>query len=133
MREEPNKRNGKSFAVNTVQGSFAGLAVCLLLLVIFSILIAGGKISSGLMEYISIGALFIGSFIGGAISISKQKGKMLLAGLAEGAALFLITIVIGAFMPGALIGSVTLPLIAAAIVGGAAAGLVLSRPKKVKF
>lgn len=131
MKEDIKK--GKSFAINAVEGSFAGLGVCLLLLAVFSVLIAGGKLSSGLMEYISIGVFFVGSFAGAAVTIKREKGKLLLAGLAEGALLFLVTIVVGAFMPGALIGNATLPLLISGLFGGAAAGLFFSRPKKVKF
>lgn len=135
MREEGKKRGGKVFAINAVIGSLIGMAVCLVLLVVFSLIIAAGKISGDLMMYIAAGVFFVSSFVGGTVAVKKQRGKMLLAGLAEGGILFLITIVVGAFIPGEtlIIGSATVPLVISALVGGALAGLLLSKPRKVKI
>lgn len=133
MREDANKKGTNVFAVNAVLGSIVGLIVCLVLVAIFSIVIASGKISSGMMNIIAIAAFFVGSVIGAAWAMKKQKSKALLTGVAEGVILFLITIVVGAFMPGAtLIGAATAPMAIAAIAGGVVSSFLLARRKKVK-
>lgn len=115
-------------------GTATGLALALVLLLLFSVFIASGKIATGMMGGLSVVSIFVGSLVGALVAVKKHGGKALLVGLCEGALLYLVTLVIGAFWPSeSLIGAFTPFLVVAALLGGALASFLFARPKKVKL
>ena len=122
------------FAVNAAIGSLFGLAAAILLLLVFSLIMASGKIGADLMNIITVGAVFCGSFIGSIVAVKRHGHQALIVGLLEGGILFFITLLCGAFTDAeSLIGEITLPLMLGALLGGALGGIICSRPKKRKI
>ena len=127
-------QNNISLAKDAVIGSAIALGIILVVFLIFSMLIASGRIGSGIMGFLAVGTIFAASLIGSIVSIKKHKGKALLVGLCEGVILYLITLIIGAFWPSeSLIGGYTPAIILASLLGGSVASILCARPKKVKL
>lgn len=134
MREEVKKMRPGALLINAAAGSVIAMVLCLAAMAIFAIVISAGKLSGDLMEIITVVTIFVCSMIGSVFAVKKQKGKTLLTGVAQGAILFLITVVIGAFMPGTtFVGSLTAPIATSAILGAVVMSFFMARKRKVKI
>ena len=120
-----------NFPKHAAIGSFLALGITLLLLLLFSYLIASGRVSERFMGAITAISLFVGSTVGAFFAIARVRKKALLVGLLQGAILYAITLVGSAFSGNlTLFGGLSVFLLAAALLGGVAAGLFFARPKK---
>lgn len=136
MRKDEESKKGRSWGLimNAVIGSFIALIISILLLLIFSVIIASGKIPDDLMSIITIVVFLLGSLIGSFVAVKRHKRQALIIGIAEGATLFFITLICGAFTDAeSLIGEISLPLLVMALLGGAIGAIISSRPKKRKL
>ena len=119
---------------NAAIGSLIALGFALVLLLIASTLVVSGRLPEGLMGGIAVLTLFLASLLGAFAAIRRNRTRVLVVGLCEGAILYAITLVGGAFTEGAApFGELSLFLLFAALLGGALAGLLSSRPKKRKI
>jgi len=122
------------FVANAAIGSLIALALSLALLFIASILVVSGRLPEGFMGSLVVLVLFLASLVGALAAIRRNRSRALVVGLAEGAILYAVTIVGGAFSEGAaLFGDLSGFLLLAAIFGGALAGLLCKRRKKRKI
>ena len=121
------------FAANAAIGSIFALGLTLVLLLAASILVVSGRLSENAMGAVTVGTLFLASVTGASFAIWRNKSRALFVGLLEGAVLYAITFIVGAFaeVP-TMFGDLSLLLFLAAIMGGAGAGLLWLRPKKRK-
>jgi len=130
-REKKTVAAPVELATNAVIGSLIALGLTLVLLLIASGLVVSGRLPEGLMRGSVVILLFLTSMIGAFIAILRNRTRALIVGLCEGAILYAITLVFGAFSPGAtFFGELSLFLLLAAISGGLFAGIVCNRPKK---
>ena len=121
-------------AVNAAIGSLIALGVSPVLLLIAAGLVVSGRLPEGLMGAAAVLTLFVASLIGAFAAIRRNRSRALLVGLSEGAILYAITFVIGAFSErGTLFGELSVFLFLAALSGGVLAGLFCNRPKKRKI
>ena len=135
MRRTKEKRpEPLAFAANAGIGALMALGMTFALLFATSILVVTGRLPEGWMGALTIGALFVSSFAGAFLAIRRHQSRALFVGIAEGMALYAITLAGGVFieMPN-FFGGLSLFLFAAAILGGVAAGMIVTRPKKRKL
>jgi len=80
----------------------------------------------------TVAALFLGSLLGALIAIRRNRSQRLIVGLSEGAILYAITFVVGAFAERPnFFGGLSLFLLAAALFGGALAGVLPMRLRRL--
>ena len=80
---------------STILAVLAGLAVVLLLLLLFSLLISNVDASEELVAAMGCISLCAGSFTAGFVAAKRRRCKGLLIGLACGIAMYLVTFLIG--------------------------------------
>lgn len=80
---------------STILAVLAGLAVVLLLLLLFSLLISNIDASEELVAAMGCVSLCAGSFTAGFVAAKRRRCKGLLIGLACGIAMYLVTFLIG--------------------------------------
>ena len=80
---------------STILAVLAGLAVVLLLLLLFSLLISNVDASEELVAAMGCVSLCAGSFTAGFVAAKRRRCKGLLIGLACGIAMYLVTFLIG--------------------------------------
>ena len=133
MRKE-KKVEPWGLPVNAAFGSACALGLTLVLLFAASVLVVSGRLPEGAMEAATVGVFFLASMVGAVIAIRRNRGRALFVGAAEGAILYGITFVGGAFaeVP-TLFGELSLLLFLAAVLGGITAGAFWLRPKKRKI
>ena len=135
MRKGKEKKTEPwGFVASAAIGSVVALGLALILLFIASVLVVSGRLPEGAMGATTVGVLFLASLVGAVIAIRRNKTRALFLGLLEGAILYAITFIGGAFaeVP-TLFGELSLFLLLAALLGGVAAGMVWLRPKKRKL
>ena len=135
MRKGKEKRVASpvELLTNAAIGSVIALGLSRVLLFIASGLVASGRLPERFMGGTVVAIVFFTSFIGAFIAIRRRRGRALLVGISEGAILYGITFVLGAFAErSSLFGVLSLFLMLAAILGGGLAGLFCNRPKKRK-
>lgn len=117
--------------VTILLGSVLGLAVCLLLMTVCSVLMARGLIAEDWTYRVSVVVCFVGALAGGALAVRRIGSRMLVVGLATGVALFLLLLIVGVLMYTGFTPSGGAPgLFLACAAGGAAAGLLGARSRK---
>jgi len=120
--------------MNAAIGSGLALGLSLILLFIASGLVVRGRLPEGFMGGTVVAVLFLTSLIGAFVAIRRNGGRALIVGVAEGAILYGVTFVLGAFAERqSLFGALSLFLMLATILGGVLAGLFCSRRKKRKI
>ena len=116
---------------NILLGGVVALAVCLMFLFLCSIGISGGWLQEGLMYQMAVVSCVIGGFAGAMTAVRRCGSRALIVGLAVGAVFFLRLLTVGVL----LFESMSLEaggrgLLCGGLCGGAAAGLMGSKPKK---
>ena len=87
-----NKKAIKS----VIFGSLVGTLITIILIIICSlIIISMGRLPDGALEYITLGLLAAGGYIGGYIGGRIYKGSGLFIGLATGSIMFIIVFLAG--------------------------------------
>jgi len=119
------------FAANAGIGALIALGATFLFLFAASFLVASGRLPEGFMGALTVLALFVSSVLGAFVAIRRSGSKALVVGVSEGAMLYAITFLGGVFaeVP-TFLGGLSLFLFAAALLGGVAAGMVSTRPKR---
>jgi len=123
-----------SFAANAAIGALVALGLVMLFLLGASFLVVSGRMPEGMMGGVVVVVLFVSSLVGAIVAIRRAGSRALFVGLFEGAILYAITFVGGAFaaVP-SLFGRLSVFLLAAAVLGGGLAGFLRARPKKRKL
>jgi putative membrane protein (TIGR04086 family) len=134
MRKIDDKKNlSHGFVMSAAIGTAVGFMVILILFALFAAIIASGKLSDGMMTYITAFSAFIGALIGAVVAVKRLRGKIMTVSLSVGALMFLLTLITSAFSEsGALIGKLTPALCVSLILGAIAGGLLNIRRKKHK-
>ena len=123
-----------NFASNVGLGALLALGISFIFLLLASFLVISGTIPAGAMGALTAGLLFKSSLIGGFFAIYKHRSRALLVGLCQGALLYALTFLGGAFTETpSFFGPLSPALLFAALLGGAAAGFISARPKKRKI
>jgi len=118
-------------ALSILIGGVAAMLVCFLFLLLASIGISSGWLSEGLMYQLTIVGCVLGSFAGGIFAVRRCGTRTLLVGLAVGGVLFLLLLTIGLLLFDTMTPEAGgVGLLCGALCGGAAAGLMGSRPKR---
>ena len=135
MRKGKEKKPAPAGALaNAVIGSLIALGISLVLLLIASGLVVSGRLPERMMGGTVVLVLFFASLIGALAAIRRNRVRALIVGISEGAILYALTFVGGAFAEEmSLFGGLSLFLFIAALAGGAVAGLLCNRPKKRKI
>lgn len=135
MRKTEEDQSAKLVRVMTgvLLGGVLAFGVCLAFLFICSVGISGGWLGEELMYQMAVVGCVVGGFSGGVFAVRRCGARALLAGLAAGGVFFLLLLTAGLL----LFESMTveqggLGLLSGALCGGAAAGILGSRPKKKK-
>ena len=114
-------------------GGGLALVVCLVFLLICSVGISGGWVEEDLMYQLSVVGCVIGGFSGGIFAVRYSGARALIVGLASGAVLFLLILTAGVLLFEDMSREAGgLGLLSGALCGGAAAGILGTRPKKKK-
>lgn len=107
--------------------------VCLVFLFICSVGISGGWLGEDLMYQMAVVGCVVGGFAGGVFAVRRCGARALLAGLAAGGVFFLLLLTAGLLLFESMsVEQGGLGLLSGALCGGAAAGILGSRPKKKK-
>ena len=116
---------------NILLGGVVALAVCLMFLFLCSIGISGGWLQEGLMYQMAVVSCVIGGFAGAMTAVRRCGSRALIVGLAVGAVFFLLLLTVGVLLFESMSLEVGgLGLLCGGLCGGAAAGLMGSKPKK---
>ena len=135
MRRTKEKKTAPlDFVASAAIGAGIALGLTLILLLIASFLVVSGQLPEGLMGVLTVAVLFVSSLVGAFVAIRRNRSRALFVGLTEGAILYAITFMGGVFteVP-RFFGGLSLFLFLAAMLGGAAAGLMSARPRKRKI
>ncbi|MCL2568966.1 MAG: TIGR04086 family membrane protein [Oscillospiraceae bacterium] len=131
QRKKEKKQEPLGFLANAGIGAGIALGLTLILLFAASFLVTSGRVPERLMGAVTVAALFLGSLLGALIAIRRNRSQRLLVGLSEGAMVYAITFVLGAFAETPnLFGGLSLFLLAAALSGGALAGVLPMRLRR---
>ena len=131
QRKKEKKPEPWGFLNNAGLGALIALGFTFVLLFIASWLIVSGRVPEGLMGIITVGSLFLGSFLGAVIAIRRNRSRSLFVGLAEGAMLYVITFTVGVFAETpSFFGGLSPFLFFAAMLGGALAGVLPMRSRR---
>lgn len=116
---------------NILLGGVVALVVCLMILFLCSIGISGGWLPEKLMYQMAVVSCVIGSFMGGMTAVRRCGTRTLIVGLAAGGVFFLLLLTVGVlFFESMSMEAGGLGLLCGGLCGGAAAGLLGSKPKK---
>ena len=116
---------------NILLGGVVALAVCLMFLFLCSIGISGGWLQEGLMYQMAVVSCVIGGFAGAMTAVRRCGSRALIVGLAVGAVFFLLLLTVGVLLVESMsLEAGGLGLLCGGLCGGAAAGLMGSKPKK---
>lgn len=133
MRKNESKKSGTGFALNAAVGGASGLITALLLLAALALLTSSGKLPENLMGEGTVLACALGAILGALTASMRQRGRRLLTGLASGGAMFLMTLILSALGENGIgFGALTPAIFAAAVLGGAAGGMLCAAPGKRK-
>lgn len=112
-------------------GGVVAAAVSLLFLFACALLISKGVLGQDQTNILTVIACVLGSLVGGAIAVSRCKGRSMIVGLLTGVTLFLILLTLGVLLYQTVaLEDGGVPLGCACLCGGALAGLFGARPKK---
>ena len=121
------------YTLGVLLGGVAALAVCLLFLLLASVGVSSGWLGENLMYQLTIVGCVVGGFAGGLTAVRRCGARALIVGLLTGGVLFLLLLTVGVlFFDAAAPESGGIGLLCGALCGGAAAGLLGSRPAKKK-
>ena len=114
-------------------GGGLALVVCLVFLLICSVGISGGWVEEDLMYQLSVVGCVIGGFSGGIFAVRPSGARALRGGRAAGGVGCLVSRPAGVWLfEDMSIEAGGLGLLSGALCGGAAAGILGTRPKKKK-
>ena len=114
-------------------GGVLALGVCLAFLLICSVGISAGWLQENLMYQLAVVGCVIGGFSGGVFTVQRWRTRALIAGLASGGVFFLLLLTAGLLLFESMsVEAGGLGLLSGALCGGAAAGILGTRPKKKK-
>lgn len=119
-----NRSEFKKCAVAVIIGLFAGVAVSIVLLLIFAAVMSFTNIPQTFIPIMSVLAAAIGSFIGGIISASFFQKSGMLTGALCGAALSVIVLLSGVFVLNEGIGAVAFTKLIIFICSAAIGGII---------
>lgn len=94
-KAQEDQINYAEYMRSVILGALVGLIICILILLIASFLLAGGRIPESMMPQIVMAAALLGAFTGSFISVKSVKSKALLTGLLCGVSLYLFIVLIG--------------------------------------
>ncbi len=130
-REESTKRKTNKASACIAVGGGIGMAVSLLLMLILSAFVAGGKLPESLMKDLVVAASFVGAMVGGVIAVAKRGASPLPTGAGTGILMLFVIIVLSLFSgSGYPFHSMTIVVAVALIFGGAFGGVLVSGRKK---
>lgn len=135
MRKTEEDQSAKMVRAMTgvLLGGVLALGVCLVFLFVCSVGISGGWLEEELMYQMAVVGCVIGGFSGGVFSVRRCGARALIAGLAAGAVFFLLLLTAGLLIfENMSVEHGGLGLLSGALCGGAAAGILGTRPKKKK-
>ena len=107
-----------------------GLIVLMAMGLLLSALVVRGAAGLGVMNGGALAALFLASLIGGVFACRKLRTMPLIWGLCVGAEISLTCVAAGALAYGGVIPAAMLARVAAALIGGVAAGVLSAVLKK---
>lgn len=114
-------------------GGVLALGVCLAFLFVCSVGISSGWLDERLMYQMSVVGCVIGSCVGGLFAVRRSGARALIVGMATGAVFFLLILTVGLLLLEDIsIEAGGLGLLSGGLCGGAAAGILGSKPKKKK-
>ncbi len=111
-------------------GGAIALGVTLFLMALTAWLIAGGTLGEEWADRAGIIGAALGCLTGGRYAIGSVRSRALLVGLGVGGLFLLLWLGAGLFLPEGSAGGGLVPLVAAALGGGAASGLLSAFHKK---
>lgn len=118
VKSEENKRvSGLIFS--SAVGAVVGMLITMVMLYVFSILVAAGKLPPTLGESLIIAACFIGVIIGSWLAAKKRGRGALPCALLCGAVWFLLIVVFALFGEGAVFDTMKLKIGICALAGSA--------------
>lgn len=114
-------------------GGVLALAVCLVFLFLCSIGISGGWLDEGLMYQMTVVGCVIGGFAGAVAAVRKCGTRALIVGLLTGGVFFLLLLTAGVLLfEDMSLENGGLGLLCGGLCGGAAAGILGTKPRKKK-
>lgn len=135
MRKTEEDQGAKLVRVMTgvLLGGTLALGVCLAFLLVCSVGISGGWLQEDLMYQLAVVGCVIGGFSGAVFAVRRCGTRALIAGLASGGVFFLLLLTAGLLLfEDMSVESGGLGLLSGALCGGAAAGILGTKPKKKK-
>ena len=107
-----------------------GLLLTLLLTYISAVLVAGGRVEERAGYIIVLAAAFAGALLAGAVMSNGQRSSLALYGIAAGAALLPVLILLGALTRGEFgAGESILKLALSCLLGGLGGGFIRRKPR----
>lgn len=132
MEEDQGARMVRAMA-NVLLGGVAALACALVFLFACSVGISAGWLREGLMYQLAVVSCVVGGFIGSMLAVRRCGSRALLVGLITGSVFFLLLLTGGVlFYQKMSMEAGGIGLLCGALCGGAAAGILGSKPKKKK-
>lgn len=131
MRKIDDKKNtGSRFITSVLLGAALGFLISFALFAVFAALITSGRISEGLMPYLTAFTAFLGAVLGAVASVKRYRGRLLSVGVCVGLAMLLVTVIGAVFSDsGRVLGGMT-PVMVAVLPGGGIVGALLCLRRK---
>ncbi|HWS43275.1 MAG TPA: TIGR04086 family membrane protein [Pseudoflavonifractor sp.] len=133
MRKNEEEQGARliRYMLDVLLGGAVALLACFLFLLLASVAISRGWLGEDLMYQLTIVGCVLGGFVGGAVAVGRSRSRTLIVGLLVGVVFFLLLLTVGLLAYGSAIPEEGgLGLLCGALCGGAAAGILGSKPKK---
>ncbi len=96
-KNEDKKSSGHPMLYSILFGTAVGFLLIFILFMIFSAVIASGKVSENLMPYLTALSAVVGAAAGAVAAVKQHKGKLIILGLSVGALMFVVTFICSLF------------------------------------
>lgn len=131
MRKNDDKKNtGSRFISSVLLGAALGFLFSIVLFAAFAALIASGRISEGLMPYLTTFTAFLSAVLGAVAAAKRYRGRLLSVGVCVGLVMLLVTVVGSMFTDSGRVLSGMTPVLVAVLPGGGIVGALLSLKRK---
>lgn len=111
-----------------VSGPLFGCVIIIILMYVVSLLVEGGTLPCGILDYMVIACVFLGSIVAGVTSAIQRGRGVIETGMAAGGIIFIAILLATLVIPnGKFIPIMLLKLSIAAIAGGAFGGSVCAK------
>lgn len=123
---------GAQRALSLLLGALLALGIALIILLIGSVAVSAGILRADSSAQVTAAACLLGCLAGGGFTVSRWRSQRLIAGLLTGIFTFVLILILALINGRIKFGAQALIELAACLVGGGLAGVLMGKRKKKK-